>query len=44
MTRINSSFSGSNMYGMYAEFEFTYSGTKQIEIDMPIVINPERKT
>jgi hypothetical protein len=26
-------------YGMYAEFEFTYSGTKQIEIETPITIN-----
>lgn len=27
--------------GAYAEFEFVYSGTKQIQIDMPVVINNE---
>lgn len=29
-----------SLKGSFAEFEFTYSGTKRIQIDMPMVINP----
>lgn len=31
-----------NLKGYCVEFEFIYNGTKQIQIDLPITINPER--
>ncbi|GAG59158.1 unnamed protein product, partial [marine sediment metagenome] len=39
MERITGSFG--TWQGMYAEFELTYSGTKRIQLDMPIIINPK---
>ena len=40
MTKINSSFLAT-LKGRFAEFEFTYSGTKRIEIEPPLIINPK---
>ena len=40
--KVRKSFS-STLKGQYAEFEFVYSGTKQITIKPPLVINPEEK-
>ena len=39
MTRLRKSFN-SNAKGKHVEFEFVYSGTKQIEIQSPLVVNP----
>jgi len=40
MTRIRGNFAGT-LYGAYAEFELEYSGTDRIQIDLPLIINPE---
>ena len=42
MERVIGSFQP--LKGKYVEFEFTYSGTDQIEIQCPIMINPEENT
>lgn len=39
LTRVRRGF-GASLKGNFAEFELVYSGTKQIEIQSPIVINP----
>lgn len=39
ISRLTGNFNAPDMKGTYAEFEFAYTGTKQIQIDMPLTIN-----
>lgn len=42
MTRLRKSFDAT-LKGKFVEFEFVYTGTKQIEIETPILINPKNE-
>ena len=41
LTRVRGNFTGS-LCGSYVEFELVYSGTDRIQIDLPLIINPEK--